>query len=284
MNPRKITKLFKYFIDFILRYSILSSTKIGNRNSLIKACIEAVPDISDQYTIAKSESKYVITKLRAQHSFQIGLAQKAIKKLEKGILNIVDIGDSSGTHLRYLMHLFPKKLKTLSVNIDPVAVSKIQEKGLTAIHSTAQDLKNHPDYNGDKVDIFLSFETLEHLLNPIEFLTSISKNSNNNLMVITVPYLAKSRVGLNQLRNPNDLREMFPENTHIFELNPSDWRLLFEFSGWKVLHEEIYLQYPPYWHPLSLTKFLWRRYDFEGFYGVVLKACDENKKHQKNFK
>jgi len=63
---------------------------------------------------------------------------------------------------------------------------------------------------------------------------------------------------------------MSAENTHIFELSPEDLQLLFKFAGWSVVFERIYLQYPRK-HWLRITKNYWRMFDFEGFYGVILK-------------
>ena len=77
-----------------------------------------------------------------------------------------------------------------------------------------------------------------------------------------------SRLGLHHLRN-NDKVELNAENTHILELSLNDWRLLFQFSGWRVEYNIIYLQYPKK-NLLRLMKFFWRRFDFEGFYGAIL--------------
>ena len=62
----------------------------------------------------------------------------------------------------------------------------------------------------------------------------------------------------------------YAENTHIYELCPEDWKLIFTFSGWKVVYENIYYQYPRY-GLFKFTKYLWKKKDFEGFYGVILK-------------
>jgi len=52
------------------------------------------------------------------------------------------------------------------------------------------------------------------------------------------------------------------ETTHIFE-----------FSGWQIVKEVRYTQYPKY-NPLTVFRYLWRKFDFDGFYGVVLKKDD----------
>ncbi len=232
---------------------------------------KVVPDISDQYTTYKKDmgDTFSITKTRCQHAFQINLALKAIDLSEPGEdqLTVVDIGDSAGTHVSYLSDKSiynGKDLKTVSVNLDPVAVKKIEDKGFKAICARAEDLQKHEVH----ADIFLSFEMLEHLFDPISFLHSISENSNCKYFVITVPYVQKSRVGLHQLRK-NMSNEYFAENTHIFELYPADWDLLFRFSGWKVIYSDRYTQYPKS-GVLNLMKHHWRKFDFDGFYGVIL--------------
>jgi len=109
---------------------------------------------------------------------------------------------------------------------------------------------------------------LEHLLNPIEFLHEMAIKSKCEYFAITIPYRYSSRIGMHELRR-NKIGEMFAETVHIFELSPEDWKLIFRFSGWKVVYEDIYTQYPKSF-PLCLTKRFWRRNDHEGFYGVIL--------------
>jgi hypothetical protein len=94
-------------------------------------------------------------------------------------------------------------------------------------------------------------------------------------MVVTVPYLKKSRVGLHHLRHGHH-KKVFAEDVHIFELSPEDWTLLILHSGWKVVYSEIYYQYPrmiPLVIPLLSPMFswYWRNIDFEGFWGAILK-------------
>jgi len=228
-----------------------------------------VPDITHQYSSFDIDSEYLRTKVRAEHSFQIALANEALKLISsrlKDNLTIADIGDSAGTHLQYIKGLHPdRKLRCLSVNMDTEAVKRIKEKGLEAICARAEDLTSL----AIEADIFLSFEMLEHLMNPCAFLRSLSE-TDCQAFVITVPYLACSRAGLHHIRH-SQKRSVNPENTHIFELSPEDWRLIFKHSGWAIVADMIYLQYPQ----RSLFRFwlkrYWRRHDFEGFYGAILK-------------
>ncbi len=265
----------KRLVKSFLTMAVLASNKQRGEDLLKAELVEIVPDISKQYTtfeIATNDT-YLIENVRCLHAFQVALTLKAVdwvgKALNDNQLNIVDIGDSSGTHILYLDNLLKSRginANALSVNLDPIAVQKIKAKGLNAIQCRAEDLSSIE--GGVTADIFLLYETLEHLFDPISFLHSMSTRTKCKYLVITVPYVRQSRVGLQHVRLGMD-KEVFAENTHIFELSPSDWNLLFKFSGWKIVAADIYRQYPPF-GILNFAKFIWRRFAFDGFYGVIL--------------
>lgn len=237
-------------------------------NELAVKLAKIVPDIKDQYSIFKFDNRYFTMKIRNRHAFQISLINKVIGQFQRP--TIVDIGDSAGTHLEYIMglHSGAEDIKTLSVNLDPKAIKRIKAKGLDAVEARAEDLKAY-DVNAD---IFLCLETLEHLTDPCRFLHRLSSKTDAKYLIITVPYLSRSRVGLHHIRTGRQDR-VCAENTHIFELSPEDWKLTIRHSGWNIIYEKVYLQYPRKSF-LRLTKPLWKRFDFEGFYGLILKRDD----------
>ena len=268
--------------------SLLQSSQERGEVDLKNRLMAIVPDITGQYTTFRIEADdgYLNAKVRAHHTFQIGITLKAVKRLleEKARkqITIVDIGDSSGTHLRYLEGLkedYGIEINAMSVNLDAKAVEKIKAQGLNALQCRAEDL--HKIEGGISADIFISFQMLEHLFDPIGFLHSMAEHAICSYFVITVPYIAGSRVGLHHLR-ANLKTKVYAENTHIFELCPEDWDLVFRFSGWEVVFRDLYTQYPAkrflYW-----TKYLWRRNDFEGFYGVILKKNSEISEYYQNW-
>lgn len=259
--------------------SLKSAAREQGLDNFFEYMEKAVPDLTDQYTRFKVDSDYLRINVRTLHAFQIKLALKAIEILNRESIlegrdiSIVDIGDSSGSHVLYLKYFTEKdlrlknKFKFISVNLDPVAIDKIQSKGLDAILCKAEMLF---EVHNIKADLFISYEMLEHLYDPIGFLENMSKKiDNDSYFVITVPYLTQSRVGLHHIRG-QQYRELYPENTHIFELSPVDWKLIFNHAGWEVVDEIIYRQYPlNSW--LRIMKAIWKKSDFEGFYGVILK-------------
>jgi hypothetical protein len=119
---------------------------------------------------------------------------------------------------------------------------------------------------------------VEHLHNPAIFFHRLANKSDCNTMLITLPYLRYSRVGLHHVRNRVE-NITFAEDEHIFELNPEDWTLLMLHSGWKVVHSEIYYQYPTKWFFITwLLRKYWQITDYEGFWGAILekeKTYDE---------
>jgi len=254
--------------------SLSSSAKERSWAIPLAELAKAVPDITDQYskTVIKNGDIYMIQKIRQLHCFQVLLALESIKafflKYKRAPL-VIDIGDSSGAHIRYLKHFCIKEkipFKGISINLDPIAVDKIKNNGGDAILCRAEELQK----NGIDGDILLSFEMLEHLMDPFHFLKNISENSKCDSFCISVPYLKQSRVGLSYIRN-NKLKEnMSAESVHILELSSDDWDLVFRFSGWEIIKSEKYFQYPKR-NIFILTKPFWKRWDFEGFYGVILK-------------
>jgi len=249
----------------ILVKSIKSALKQQGLQALADKLEKIVPDLSQQYSLSETKEGYFKTKIRAMHAFQMSLVDRVICKLGNSAV-IVDIGDSAGTHIQYIKGLYSQNMsiKSLSVNIDEKAISRIRAKGLDAVCAKAENIENY-DINPD---IFLCFQTLEHLMDPCKFLRSLSSGTKAKYLIVTVPYLINSRVGLHHIRQGIQ-DDVYAENTHIFELSPGDWKLLIRHSGWRIEEEKKYLQYPQN-SLLKITRRFWRKNDFEGFYGFVL--------------
>lgn len=236
-----------------------------------RSLTQIIPDLSGQYTALKINTPYLTSKVRAMHAFQVSLIRQALMLVEKLKLHhritVVDIGDSAGSHIQYIKKICTDKdLHCLSVNMEAEAVEKIKSKGLEAVCSRAEDLVS----KGINADIFLSFEMLEHLMDPINFLKNLADKTTCSAFVITVPYVSQSRAGLSHIRRGARHQKVGAETTHIFELCPEDWKLLFRHAGWKVVAEKKYLQYPRRSIFTPFLKQYWKRFDYEGFYGVIL--------------
>lgn len=262
--PRYFRSKAGKYLEKVMLKSLESAGKEEGLQGLSGQLRRIVPDISGQYSTFRVDSLYLKTKVRNMHAFQISLVAEIINEFKNPF--VVDIGDSSGTHLQYILALYSqcKNLKCLSVNIDESAIERMKQKGLEVLHSKAEDF-----YKYDiPADFFLCFEVLEHLMNPCLFLHQLS-TTKAKYLIITVPYVKISRVGLHHIEASNS-NPVCAERTHIFELSPKDWKLIIRHSGWGVVKERIYFQYPRNGF-LRITKPLWKKFDFEGFYGLILK-------------
>ena len=230
-----------------------------------------VQDISNQESREEPDfDEYSEIKRRLLHAYQVRTMARLLGSLDKDHVRVVDIGDSAGTHCLYFKQVFKDthEVSTLSVNLDPRAIEKIRMRGLPALLKRAEEIS--PDDLGGDVDVFTSFEMIEHLHNPALFLQRLANSSTGRELFITVPFLRKSRVGMHHIRNDVS-RDVFAEDVHVFELSPSDWTLLFHHSGWKVVDQGICYQYPRQLPILSwILKAYWKKVDFEGFWGAVL--------------
>lgn len=247
----------------------LSSLKSAAREQGLSPMIEkvaALGGVEEQYTAHRIDSDYLRYKVLGLNAFQIAFAAP---DLPKGDGLVVDIGDSSGRHIQALKALSPGcRARFLSINLDAAAVARIQAKGLEAVQARAEELAA----KGLEAEVFLLFETLEHLHNPFGFLHDLSTRSNCRRLILTVPWVRRSRLGLHHIRE--GLRTpQSAEKVHTLELSPEDLRLLFAFTGWKVERERVFRQYPRF-SPLCAARYAWRRYDFEGFYGAALSRDD----------
>jgi len=249
-------------------WSINRAYTENNLHSLTVRLREIVPDISNQEDSEKDAfNAYLELKRRTLQAFQCHMMLKALEDYAAGNITVVDIGDSAGTHMLYLKELTRGKLciDTISVNLDQRCIEKITARGLRAVLCRAEELNL-----GTKIDFFTSFEMVEHLHNPSIFFHRLAVRSDCKKMLITVPYMKRSRLGLYKIRKKTK-KPYFAGNEHIFELSPDDWTLLFLHSGWKVKYSKIYYQYPRRWPIASAAlAWFWKNTDFEGFWGAIL--------------
>lgn len=233
-----------------------------------------VPDISNQESSEEADfCEYLEIKRRLLHAYQVKTMTHLLaeNEFDKHHIRIVDIGDSAGTHCLYFKQLLCSfyDVSTLSVNLDPRAIAKIKARGLPVMLKRAEEIANE-DLGGD-VDIFTSFEMIEHLHNPALFLHRLSKSPTGKCLFITVPFLRNSRVGLHHIRNRAANNNVYAEDVHVFELSPADWTLLFRHAGWRVVNQGICYQYPRHWPLISRAlRAYWTKFDFEGFWGAEL--------------
>jgi SAM-dependent methyltransferase len=248
----------------LARRSLEAAAREQNLAPLRERLRAIVPDVNDQFSEGFDAAEYRCywePKMRGQHAFQIGCLLRAVGDLDSGPIAVADIGDSAGTHLAYLQALLaPERLRrAVSVNLDAGAVAKIRAKGGEAYVGRAEEI----DFGMDRFDLMTSFEMLEHLTDPARFLHRLATSGATERLLVSVPYVRRSRVGLQFLRaGPPLPARVTAERVHIFELEPADWMLLCQFAGWAIVFSQVYHQYPLR-SPLRGMAPVWRRLDFE---------------------
>lgn len=255
----------------LCRWSIEQAIAQQGLSSLVADLRRVVRDISDQYTTPFEADDYQgfrELKTRAMHAFQFNLTLEAIRLVGRSQLLLADIGDSSGNHAAYLKALTAagQLSSVVGINLDPVAVAKIRAKGHEAILCRAEELAAR----GIRADVLTSFETLEHLTDPLRFLHSLATSVTDALLVITVPYRRVSRFGGHELGQPLERvpTEMNAESLHILELSGTDWVRLARLAGWRPVTTRVLWQYPRGLLSPPL-RYLWAQTDFEGFFGAI---------------
>ena len=231
-----------------------------------------VPDLSQQYTYTIDEESYKQfgeRKMRGLHAFQVKCVLDALSGLGSGI-TIVDIGDSSGAHGMYVKAVAREGTidRYISVNLDSVAVDKVNKNGGEAILCRAEEL----DHQSVNADLFVSFETIEHLLDPVRFLHDLATKGAAEQILFSVPYRRSSRFGGYHLRLQDSKLppRITPEELHVMELSPEDWSIACRLAGFRTMSVQIYRQYPK-WHPLWFMMPIWRCLDFEGYICILAK-------------
>ena len=121
-------------INRILNSSVNSACREQRLAELRDTISSIVPDIADQCTTGELMPPWPNI-VRSRHSVQVKLMEAAVSRLDTvSPISVVDIGDSAGTHLRYLMGLNSnREFQSLSINLDPIAIEKIRSIGLMAI-------------------------------------------------------------------------------------------------------------------------------------------------------
>lgn len=290
LNVAKNT-LNAFGIDAARTYQSLSATSLRaaireqNLEQLCGKLSKVVPDLREQYTGSLDDAeyrRYWELKMRGMHAWQVQMTLDALNHIGRQGQIIADIGDSSGNHSAYTRALAPEGqvARSISINLDPVAVDKIKAKGMEAILCRAEEL----DMEGIKADLFTSFQMLEHLTDPVRFLHDLAIRGNTDHLLLTIPYRRTSRFGGSHMRLPADRlpESMTAEEVHIYEFSHEDWILLARFAGWSPVFTNIYYQYPRR-SPLVLIAPLWKALDYEGFLGLFLKRDLSLSKHYANW-
>jgi hypothetical protein len=262
MTVRKLLgRLIRYLSVKAVHQVVRSSSDLDR---MWKVSMRRFPSFNEHFSNplndreAEARVRFLIA---AECAFMEKEVASVLEKREK--CSVADIGDSDGSVRIVIEDLFGRtRVETVGINLQPGLVERMNQKGLNAICADAIEVGNQER----RYNVVSLFETMEHLPDPIGFLQKISPVVEDRL-VVSVPYVRRSRVGLYYTGNgwPED-QPVTIETVHIFELSPEDWRKVFLHSGWRVEREAIFKQFPAS-GPLNwILTCYWRCTSFEGFY------------------
>lgn len=199
-------------------------------------------------------SKYFIAK-------RVDLLMNAIPDIAKK--SIIDIGATSDVIFRFI------KKKGLGVNISKQAVEYMQKQGIEASVGNAEDLSEYAD---NSFDHLLSFQTVEHLENPIKSLREFKRITKEKLF-ITVPHTHISEIC------PFEPDYKAQHRWHVFELKPSDFEAMLSRVGLKILNKQVITPAPfmNSGNPLhKIFKLIWKHDPY--FMGYVFYELEAEEK------
>lgn len=263
------------FLGKIMRYLSLTAVHqvvrtSGDLNRMWQASIKHFPSFKEHFSLPIDDAE-AEARIRFLVAAECVFIEKEIALVlaSRQMCSFADIGDSDGSVRIIMEEVFGKaRLETVGINLQPSVVERMKEKGLNAICEDAIAVGNR----GTRYNVVSLFETMEHLPDPIGFLQKIAPVVEDRL-VLSVPYVRSSRVGLYHLQLNRFWNKDLPiiiENVHFFELSPNDWKKIFLHSGWRVEREVIFKQFPESGPLKWMLTLYWRYVSFEGFYFVSL--------------
>ncbi len=137
------------------------------------------------------------------------------------VRTVLDIGDSNGLFVRSLGQ------DGISANISDETTRYLKSKGLEVVKA---DIEYLPFRTGS-IDLVLSFETLEHVKNPVRALEEAGRICRQSC-IISVPYVEKTYIN----RAGNRYGERYFLH-HIFEFCPADFRNIVKLTPFSVARE-----------------------------------------------
>jgi hypothetical protein len=146
-----------------------------------------------------------------------------VASFEPRIRNVVDVGGGTGVFAEEFAKA--SDCNIVVVEPSPQAAAQCRDRGIRVIQAFSEDLKTSDLPSGRS--LFTSFELFEHVHNPVQWMSALSKlmNSGDVLLVTTL-----SGIGLD-IRLLWEHSESVSPPHHINFLNPSSMRLIAERVG-----------------------------------------------------
>jgi len=168
------------------------------------------------------------TAIRLFHQYKIALLSKHLTPEYIARSSFIEIGDSDGLVLRALGK------SGFSINNDPRCIELIHRNGIESCLGLAESLEV-PDKS---YDVAMTFQTLEHGLNPVAFLQELTRVARDKV-ILSVPGVTRTMI------HPR-VKGMRVGEEHVFELCTRDLlRLATHLPLRLALHDRMPMFAPP---------------------------------------
>lgn len=155
---------------------------------------------------------------------------KEIRKIagKNQSFSFLEIGTGSGFLISFLENEFPKaKLTGLEYDSRLVTVTQGKVKNATIIQGNAENF----DLKGQKFDLIVSLQVIEHLYQPELMLNSVKNHLNNNgIFLFTTPNLES--LGAKCMKN----KWHGYRTDHVSLKSYTDWKTYIEQSGFTSIY------------------------------------------------
>lgn len=152
----------------------------------------------------------------------------------------VEIGAASDVFLRHV-----KAERKLGINVLDACVEQLNRQGITGIKADGQRMPL-----GDNVaDLTICFETLEHVRNPILFLTELSRITRGKLL-LSIPWVLKTNIRprWHGLANPSGQPD---SEFHVFEFDETDFQKILSYTDFEVSVYQKLINYQAKYDPFT---------------------------------
>lgn len=177
---------------------------------------------------------------------------------------VVEIGATSDMFLRYV-----KSERKLGVNVLDVCIEQLNKQGIIGIKADEQRMP----LEDNTADLTICFETLEHVQNPILFLTELSRITKKRLL-LSIPWVPKTNIRDRWQWDGNPGGQPDSE-FHVFEFDERDFRKILSYADFKVSVYRKLVNYEAKYDPLSnccIKRYLYFSY-FPALQAYVLEKC-----------
>ena len=164
----------------------------------------------------------------------------------------VEIGAASDMFLKHV-----KAERKIGINVLDVCIEQLNRQGITGMKTDGQRMP----LADDEADLVICFETLEHVQNPLLFLTELSRIAKKQLL-LSIPWVIRTNIRP-KWHGRADPGEQPDSEFHIFEFDETDFRKILRYTNFEPGLYQKLVNYEARYDPFSnwcLRKYMYLDY------------------------